>query len=91
MRCLTFNPDGRTLLCGLHESLKVRAFVLFHMIGTISLCLLRLLQLYRFSLGNRVDAMMLWMWDGLDYRILMFMRESFLAARTIRVVLEYGL
>jgi hypothetical protein len=23
VRCLTFNPDGRTLLCGLHESLKV--------------------------------------------------------------------
>jgi len=35
--------------------------------------------------------MTLWMWDGLDCQILMFMRESFLAARTIRVVLEYGL
>ncbi|KAK3004770.1 hypothetical protein RJ639_018305 [Escallonia herrerae] len=23
VRCMTFNPDGRTLLCGLHESLKV--------------------------------------------------------------------
>ncbi|MBA0556877.1 hypothetical protein Golob_026946, partial [Gossypium lobatum] len=23
VRCLTFNPDGRTVLCGLHESLKV--------------------------------------------------------------------
>lgn len=26
VRCLTFNPDGRTLLCGLHESLKVVLF-----------------------------------------------------------------
>ncbi|XP_042010342.1 katanin p80 WD40 repeat-containing subunit B1 homolog KTN80.4-like [Salvia splendens] len=23
VRCMTFNPDGRTLLCGLHENLKV--------------------------------------------------------------------
>ncbi|MBA0705206.1 hypothetical protein Golax_017414, partial [Gossypium laxum] len=23
VRCLTFNPDGRTVLCGLHENLKV--------------------------------------------------------------------
>ncbi|RVW51236.1 Katanin p80 WD40 repeat-containing subunit B1-like [Vitis vinifera] len=23
VRCMTFNPDGKTLLCGLHESLKV--------------------------------------------------------------------
>ena len=23
VRSMTFNPDGRTLLCGLHESLKV--------------------------------------------------------------------
>ncbi|KAG5521716.1 hypothetical protein RHGRI_034063 [Rhododendron griersonianum] len=23
VRCITFNPDGKTLLCGLHESLKV--------------------------------------------------------------------
>ena len=35
--------------------------------------------------------MMVWMWDGLNYQILMFTRESCLAAHTIRVVLEYGL
>ncbi|EPS62586.1 hypothetical protein M569_12203 [Genlisea aurea] len=23
VRCMTFNPDGRTLLCGLHENLKI--------------------------------------------------------------------
>lgn len=27
VRCMTFNPDGKTLLCGLHESLKVSALV----------------------------------------------------------------
>ncbi|OMO93691.1 hypothetical protein CCACVL1_06383 [Corchorus capsularis] len=26
VRCLTFNPDGRTVLCGLHESLKGEVF-----------------------------------------------------------------
>ena len=61
------------------------------MIGIMSSCSLRLSQLYRFSHGNQLYAMMLWMWGGLDYRILMFTRGSFLAALTIRVVLEYGL
>lgn len=29
MRSLTFSPDGRTLLCGLHESLKVSSIFWF--------------------------------------------------------------
>lgn len=49
------------------------------------------LLFYRFSHGSQLDVMMLWMWDGLDYQILMFMKESFWAAHSIRVVLEYGL
>ncbi|RWW39086.1 hypothetical protein BHE74_00055621, partial [Ensete ventricosum] len=27
VRSMTFNPDGRTLLCGLHESLKVNSII----------------------------------------------------------------
>ena len=45
----------------------------------------------RFSHGNQLDVMMVWMWDGLDCQILMFMKESFLAAHIIKAVLEYGL
>lgn len=29
VRSMTFNPDGRTLLCGLHESLKVEIIFSF--------------------------------------------------------------
>lgn len=46
---------------------------------------------FRSSHGSQLDAMILWMWDGLDYQILMFMRESFWAAHSIRVAWEFGL
>lgn len=29
VRCMTFNPDGKTLLCGLQESLKVCFYITF--------------------------------------------------------------
>ena len=48
VRCLTFNPDGRTLLCGLHESLKVRAFGYCIMIGTIYIYIYADLDCYYF-------------------------------------------
>lgn len=57
VRSMTFNPDGRSLLCGLHESLKV--VLLFpHVTVTADFsfpCLSEItsLKLSRFSLGNQ--------------------------------------
>ena len=44
----------------------------------------------RFFHGNQSDAMMAWMLDGLDYQILTFTKENYLAAHSIKAVLEYG-
>ncbi|GMG98946.1 hypothetical protein Nepgr_000786 [Nepenthes gracilis] len=35
VRCMTFNPDGKTLLCGLHESLKVFSWEPIHCHDTV--------------------------------------------------------
>lgn len=47
--------------------------------------------LFRFAHGNQFDVMIQWMLDGLDCRILIFMKGNSLAALTIKVVLECGL
>ena len=50
---MTFNLDGKILLCGLHESLKVFFFM-----------------------GTNKMPLVPWMWVGIGYQILTFLRES---------------
>jgi hypothetical protein len=58
VRSMTFNPDGRSLLCGLHESLKVALHfphVTMDLETFHSPCFPEItsLKLSRFSLGNQ--------------------------------------
>lgn len=59
---MTFNPDGRTLLCGLHESLKVPLAVCLSLRNSCSMncgiCVVPLtIFLCRFARGNQLDVM----------------------------------
>lgn len=62
---MTFNPDGRTLLCGLHENLKVGPICLICFRGNIlKHYLVHLIFLFfvfccRFSHGNQSEVTIL--------------------------------